>query len=162
MLAVDNFQNDVLNPDFSSFGEIHNTLEIRLVSKPDIKKRTIHVTLGFLRDNLKRMKEYNERIALENNAIYEKIEKTRDESLYRHLKKEYDTSVFKNIVNQHIGEDDSVVVTLDAFQKRLGYYTRENDRGSLYWSKHVMRIRWLPPSFMNISMHGLTRMQLVA
>jgi len=59
LLAVDNFQYDVLKPDYSSFGEIHDTLEIRLVSKSDTKKRTNQVSLGTLRSKLISSQEIN-------------------------------------------------------------------------------------------------------
>lgn len=119
MLAVDNFQYDVLKPDFSSFGEIHNTLEIRLVSRSDIKKRTICVKLGDLRERLNKM-------LTRNQQIREQYEETKVESILAEL---CDTSVFEDIVSQHAGKDDSVVVTIETSQERLGYYTRENDRG---------------------------------
>ena len=109
MLAVDNFQYDVLNPDYSSFGKIHNTLEIRLVSQSDIKKRTIYVKLGYLRERLNKMLTRKQQIREQYRLC--------------------DTSVFENIVSQHAGEDDTVVVAIETYQERLGYYTRENGRG---------------------------------
>ena len=119
MLAVDNFHYDVLNPDFSSFGEIHNTLDIRLVSQSDIKKRTIYVKLGDLRERLNKM-------LTRNQQIRKQYEETRVESILAGL---CDTSYFEDIVNQHAGKDDTVVVAIETFQERLGYYKREKGRG---------------------------------
>ena len=119
MLAVDNFQYDVLKPNYSSFGEIHKTLEIRLVSQSDIKNRTIYVKLGDLRERLNKM-------LTRNQQIREQYKETKVESILAEL---CDTSVFEDIVNHHAGEDDSAVVPIETTQERLGYYTRENGKG---------------------------------
>ena len=115
MLAVDNFHYDVLNPDFSSFGEIHNTLDIRLVSQSDIKKRTIYVKLGDLRERLNKM-------LTRNQQIRKQYEETRVESILAGL---CDPSYFEVIVNQHAGKDDTVVVAIETIQERLGCSKRE-------------------------------------
>ena len=115
MLAVDNFHYNVLKPNYSSFGEIHNSLEIRIVSQSDIKERTIYVKLGDLRERLNKM-------LTRNQQIRKQYEETRVESILAGL---CNTSVFEDIVNHHAGEDDSAVVPIETTQERLGYYTRE-------------------------------------
>ena len=119
MLAVDNFQYDVLQPDYSSFGEIHDTLEIRLVSESDTKKRTIQVSLGTLRSKLIRLQEIN-------TQIWKKFLETRDESILVGMCNIFD--LLGNIL-KHKGEDDSVIVAIDTYTEHLGYYTRENGKG---------------------------------
>lgn len=119
LLAVDNFQYDVLKPDYSSFGEIHDTLEIRLVSKSDTKKRTNQVSLGTLRSKLISSQEIN-------TQLWKKYLETRDESILFGMCNIFD---LLGIILQHKGEDDSVIVTFDTCQNRLGYYTRENGKG---------------------------------
>ena len=119
MIAVDKYKYDVLKPDYSSFGDIHKTIEIRLVSKSDIRKRTVQVTLGKLRSNLIKLKELNQQIEME-------YAKKRDESI---LARTYDTLPIEVIVYKHKGEDDSVIVAFDTEHDRLGYYTRENGKG---------------------------------
>ena len=118
MLAVDNFHYNVLKPNYSSFGEIHNSLEIRIVSQSDIKERTIYVKLGDLRERLNKM-------LTRNQQIRKQYEETRVESILAGL---CNTSVFEDIVNHHAGEDDSAVVPIETTQERLGYYTRENGK----------------------------------
>lgn len=119
LLAVDNYQYDVLQPDYSSFGEIHDTLEIRLVSKSDTKKRTIQVTLGNLRSKLIKLQEIN-------TQLWKKYLETGDESILVGMCNIFD---LLGIILKHKGEDDSVIVAIDIYTEHLGYYTRENGKG---------------------------------
>lgn len=129
MLAVDNFEYDVLKPVCDTFGDIHDKLEIRIVSNIAIEKKTIKVKLGYLRSLLNELKKANEQIERENQQIREQAEQTHDESLFAKMKSLYDTDSIADVVKHHKNDPDTTIITYESEYERLGYYTRENGQG---------------------------------
>ena len=129
MLAVDNFSYNVLNPEYSSFGEIHDTLEIRIVSSIAPKKHTTRVTLGRLRAILIQWEESNKKIESYNNQIRQKIAETKNEDLYSQLKPSFNTNWLSGIIDQNQGKNDSYPVAIETEHDCWGFYTRENGHG---------------------------------